>query len=299
MEDKKTQYINYIKGKYPEIEMKDIQANLTDGLHNDVIIINDSVVFRFAKHDFSKGLLNNEYKVLQIVKQFVGMPVPNLDILDDGISKYSYIKGNPIYRNRILKRSEDLQEQLAQQLGVFLSQLHSIPMDIIKENNISAFPGNGTRDSYKDLYSRIETNLFPRMKSYVIDCIQNIFSPIFDNKNFLDYRPALIHGDLAPYHIIEESNRVIGIIDFGVSGYGDPAHDISVVLDTLGEGFIKKIGRYYDNDNIESFIDRSRFYANVSSLRWALAGYESNDVSWYLNYFFTAKDISPYGERLD
>ncbi|MEK5234266.1 hypothetical protein NST99_00925 [Paenibacillus sp. FSL L8-0470] len=31
---------------------------------------------------------------------------------------------------------------------------------------------------------------------------------------------------VAPYHILEASNKVVGIIDFGVSGTGDPAHDV-------------------------------------------------------------------------
>ncbi|WP_025693239.1 phosphotransferase [Paenibacillus zanthoxyli] len=182
-----------------------------------------------------------------MVKPFVDMTVPDLDIIDEGVSKYTYIKGKPIYRNM-------------------------------------------------DLYSRIETKLFPHMKSYVMECVRDIFNPIFNHTNFLDYTPTLIHGDLAPYHIIEESNEVVGIIDFGVSGYGDPAHDVSVILDTLGEGFIKKFSKYYKGT--ESFIDRSRFYANVSSIRWALIGYENNDVSWHLNHLFTAKDISPYKDNL-
>jgi aminoglycoside 2''-phosphotransferase len=293
MEEKISKYKKYIQEKYPEIEINDIQVNITDGLHNDIVIINDSEVFRFAKHDFSRSLLRNEFKVLQIVKEFVEIPVPNLEIIDEGVSKYSFIKGKPIFRSNILNLREHHQHQIAEQLGTFLSQLHSIPMRTIEENKISAFPGNGTRDSYLDLYSKIKSKLFPHMKSYVRECIENIFKPLFNRQDFLEYPPALIHGDLAPYHILEESNRVIGIIDFGVSGWGDPAHDVSVILDTLGEEFVKKISKYYEG--IDAFIDRARFYANVSSIRWALIGYESNDVSWHLNHFFTAKEISPYG----
>lgn len=296
MEEKILKYKKYIQEKYPKIEINDIQVNITDGLHNDIVIINHSEVFRFAKHDFSRSLLRNEFMVLQIVKEFVELPVPNLEIIDEGVSKYSFIKGKPIFRSNILNLSEHHQHQIAEQLGTFLSQLHSIPMRTIEENKISAFPGNGTRDSYLDLYSKIEANLFPHMKSYVRECIENIFKPLFNKHDFLEYHPALIHGDLAPYHILEESNRVIGIIDFGVSGFGDPAHDVSVILDTLGEEFVKKISKYYKG--IDAFIDRARFYANVSSIRWALIGYESNDVSWHLNHFFTAKDISPYSKQL-
>ncbi|ETT55173.1 aminoglycoside phosphotransferase, partial [Paenibacillus sp. FSL R7-269] len=57
MDEKLSNYINYIKEKYPSIEVSSIQTNLTDGLHNDIVIINGNEVFRFAKNDFSKELL--------------------------------------------------------------------------------------------------------------------------------------------------------------------------------------------------------------------------------------------------
>lgn len=292
MDEKLSKYNNYITGKYPNIEVSTIQTNLTDGLHNDIVIINGNEVFRFAKNDFSKELLLNEFRVIQIIKQYVEMPVPNLEIIDDGVSKYSLIKGNPIFRSNLMTLHVDHFNVFAEQIGRFLSQLHSIPLGEIQEHDISAFPGNGTRDSYLELYSRIEEKLFPHMKSYVVEHINHIFKPLFINKKFLDYDPVLIHGDLAPYHILEASNKVVGIIDFGVSGTGDPAHDVGVILDTLGEEIANRISHYYEG--INTFIDRSRFYANVSSIRWALIGYESNDVSWHLNHFFTAKEINPY-----
>ena len=101
MEVKKEKYLSYIKERYPEMECKSVHVNFTDGLHNDVVVINGTDVFRFAKHDFSKGLLNNEYKVLQIVKQFVDMSIPNLEFVDEGVARYTFIQGNPIYRNKI------------------------------------------------------------------------------------------------------------------------------------------------------------------------------------------------------
>lgn len=232
--------------------------------------------------------------MIQIIKKYVDMPVPNLEIIDQGVgvSKYSLIKGEPIFRSKIINLHEDHINLFAEQLGCFLFQLYSIPQCEIRKYDISAFPGNGTRNSYLELYSRIEGKLFPHMKSYTIECINNIFKPLFINENFLDYEPVLIHGDLAPYHIIESSNKIVGIIDLGVSGVGDPAHDIGVILDTLGERIVDKISQHFAG--INTFINRSRFYANVSSLRWALIGYESNDVSWHLNHVFTAKEINPY-----
>lgn len=210
--------------------------------------------FRFAKHDFSKSLLVNECKALQIVKAYVEIPVTDLKMIDEGVSTYSFIKGKPIFRSHIMNLPEHQQLQMDEQLGTFLSQMHSIPMRTINENHITAFFGNGTRDSYLDLYSKVKPKLFPHMKSYTIECIENIFRPLLNRHDFLEYQPTFIHGDFASYHILDESNSIVGIIDFGVSGFGDPAHDVSVILDTLGEEFVKKISKYYKG--IDAFIDR-------------------------------------------
>ena len=45
MGDQLSKYKTYIAEKYPNLEIKAMQANLTDGLHNDVIVINDHDVF--------------------------------------------------------------------------------------------------------------------------------------------------------------------------------------------------------------------------------------------------------------
>ncbi|MNE38718.1 hypothetical protein D3C76_52100 [compost metagenome] len=78
MGEKISKYINYIKDKYPNIEIRNIQTNLTDGLHNDIVIINVNEVFRFAKNDFSKELLLNEFRVTQIIRKYVEIPINNM-----------------------------------------------------------------------------------------------------------------------------------------------------------------------------------------------------------------------------
>lgn len=269
-----------------------------DGLQNDIVIVNDSDVFRFSKTEDSKVFLDHEFKVLNIVRKYVDISVPEFKYIESGVVRYKCLHGTPLFRNEILRMEEKLQDNLAKQIGVFLRQLHSIPMKVITENGIKGFPGNGTREDYIAQFNIIQDKLFPYIKSYTKEYIIQIYKPLVENENFLCYEPALIHGDLAPYHFFysKELNKVNGVIDFGVSGCGDPAHDVSVILDNFGEEFTKRISKYYPE--LRTFIDRSRFYAMVSSLWWALRGLESNDISWHLLHLHTARNIMPIGIKL-
>ena len=132
----------------------------------------------------------------------------------------------------------------------------------------------------------------------MIEGIYKLYKPVLDNEDFLNYKPVLIHGDLAPFHFLYDmqENKINAVIDFGVSGLGDPAHDVGVILDNFGEKFVKKMSKVYTD--IPNFIDRSRYYARVSALWWSLRGLETNDISWHLFHHNTARDIMPYGSQL-
>ncbi len=67
-----------------------------------------------------------------------------------------------------------------------------------------------------------------------------------DRRNF-DYEPQLVHGDLAPYHILADkpAARLSGVIDFGVAGLGDPATDLGCLLQAYGESFVRRMRPAY------------------------------------------------------
>jgi aminoglycoside 2''-phosphotransferase len=293
--EKQREYFEYIKNKVPEVCIKDLNFDLSYGLHNDIVVVNKTEVFRFAKHEGTIDFFEKEINILNLVKNFVHISVPHYEYLESGIGKCNFFSGNPLYRDEILNLEEYLQDILAEQIGMFLKQLHSIPLEKIHEYKIGKFPGDGTRYDHIKQFDKIKDKLFPYMSSYTIECIYKLFRPVLDNENFLNYNPALIHGDLAPFHFLYDiqENKVNAIIDFGVSGLGDPAHDVGVILDNFGEKFVKRMSKVYTE--IPSFIDRSRYYARVSALWWSLRGLETNEISWNLFHHNTARDIMPYG----
>jgi aminoglycoside 2''-phosphotransferase len=299
METKESKYVNYIKSKYPQMDISNIEFNFTDGKHADILILNKKEVFKFAKYDWSAGFIENEVRIINQIGKSLSIPLPKAESLEIGIAKFTYIKGEPLYRNTLLQLGGRIQDMVAEQLAIFLKQLHSISLKGEGIGNLSECQASMNREDWLNKYEEIQRKVFPFCDSYSKEYFRQIFSPLVKDKNFMDYHPCLIHGDLMPYHLIynKGSNRISGVIDFGLSGIGDPAYDVGVVLDNLGEGFVKRMSKYYKN--ITYFIDRSRFYAYVSSLTWAQSMADMLSARDFSKLRITAKerDIMPIGTR--
>ncbi len=60
-------YLKRIRETFPNLEIKLIRSN-SDGLTNDVLIVNDDLVFRFPKNEtWARELLANEIKVIELL----------------------------------------------------------------------------------------------------------------------------------------------------------------------------------------------------------------------------------------
>lgn len=296
MDSKEVKYVEYIKNRFPQINISKIEYNLLDGTHNDIVIINGQHVFKFAKHDWSVAFLNNEVNIVNLISDYIDMPLPQFEYLGKGLAKCNFIKGVPLFRNEILLLENKVLDSIAEQIGIFLKQLHSIPL---KNKNIGEFPGDLTREGWLLQYDEIQNKVFPYCRSYSKEYIDQIFKPLLENENFLEFQPALIHGDLTPYHFFfdRDLHKINGIIDFSMAGIGDPAYDVGVILDNLGEAFVKRMSRYYNNISI--FIDRARFYAYVSNVCWAKIVADMIITRDFTYFQFNAKerDIMPIGSK--
>jgi aminoglycoside 2''-phosphotransferase len=111
-----------------------------------------------------------------------------------------------------------------------------------------------------------------------------------DRSNF-DYQPCLIHGDLGAYHILfdRRSSRLSSILDFGVSGIGDPATDLGNLLQVYGESFVSRFLDVYPQ--LQGLMKRARFYAQALELQWVLSGINSGESFWFTAHIGGARDV--------
>jgi aminoglycoside 2''-phosphotransferase len=288
-------YLQRVQDSFPHLEIKQARAN-QDGLINDVLIVNDELVFRFPKNDsWARELLANEIKVIELARKHVEMPLPEIEYKADDLMVYRFIGGSALQQTDILKLNEDGQWRLVEQLATYLRQLHGVPKDEVKRCEISQSDVNRNRDVWLKLFEDVKNELFPLMMPHAREFVIEHFAQIVADENFMNYEPKLINGDTAPYHIIfdKESKRINGIIDFGTAGIGDPAADFACIIYNYGESFLRRMARFYSG--IEEALDRARFWAGTLELQWALSGLRSQNNWWHLVHIGGAKDARPIG----
>jgi aminoglycoside 2''-phosphotransferase len=133
--------------------------------------------------------------------------------------------------------------------------------------------------------------VYPLLLPHQIEWVERLFEPALNLPEFFDFEPALIHGDLAPYHILFSPKKLClnAVIDFGVAGMGDPATDIGSLINSYGESLIQKIESDYAE--LPKFLPRARFYAQAIELQWVLLGVESGEQYWFTAHLGGARDI--------
>jgi aminoglycoside 2''-phosphotransferase len=289
-------YLDRIKEYLPGLPIAGVQLN-RDGLMNDIVILNEAIVVRFAKDDRATAALAHERAILDLVGQYVELPTPRVNQAHDSVIIYDLIPGEPLIRDELLRLDEASQDRLAEQLALFLRRLHGIPRDALARHGIGASAATRSEQDWARMLSDLEGDLFPHLMAHQRAWIRRQFAPVLEGEVSLYYEPVLIHGDLAAYHILHDPARGIltGVIDFGVAGLGDPAVDFACLIQFLGESFLRRMMRF--DPTIGDVLDRARFRAVAVELEWALNGVQTNDAWWWTAHIGNARDALPMGTR--
>jgi aminoglycoside 2''-phosphotransferase len=142
-----------------------------------------------------------------------------------------------------------------------------------------------------EIRQKVEDKVYPLLMVHQVEWARHLFDGILADRSNFDYKPCLVHGDLGPYHILfdRRTSRIKGIIDFGVSGVGDPAIDFGNLLQVYGESFVSRLRRQYPES--EHLMKRVRFYAQAIELERVLSGITSGETLWFLAHIGGARDI--------
>jgi aminoglycoside 2''-phosphotransferase len=291
----KSHHLKRIRESNPDLIVSRVEVNPDAQVH-EVVIVNRERVFRFPKSDWARASLQQEQNLLDLIRDVVAMPIPRFDQIEDDYGSYPYIPGLSLNRSLVRGQPGHVQDRLAWQLGVFLRQLHAIPMRVLRQRRIAVSETVRSRDDWLRLFEGVQRELFPWMVTHAREEVLRHFQPLLEDENWLRYRPGFVHGDLVPPHILidPETNQIVGIIDFSMAGVGDPAIDVATLLYHYGETFVMRMGRFHPG--MANLIDRARFWAGTLELQWALVGLRSGDPSWLMAHIGGARDISPVGE---
>jgi len=283
-------YEKRIREIAPEFVITSIHFN-SEGLLNDVVIINNEVVFRFPKHEYAFKHLKDEARILRLLRNYITLETPSP--LYEGVDFLAYrlIHGETLRRDILLRLPVDNQQAVADQLAQFFKELHGIPVNEVSDDEIPMADALMQHEGWLKVYQRIKEKVFPLLMPYLREWATEHFeSYLTDERNF-QYELRMVDTDIPPYHIMfdRQRKRINGVIDFGCAGLGDPAIDLGVILYHYGESFVQRFYQVYPE--AEAYLKRARFYAGAQELRWLLTGIERNDTWWFAVHVGSAKDM--------
>lgn len=273
----------------PELEIQHFEIN-QEGLINDVAIVNQELVFRFAKTEKYAKILNDEMKILDIIRPRIELEVPTPIYRSQDSVVYPFLAGQSLLRETLLRLPGDVQTRTAEQLGKFLHDLHTSEISGL-DWKIPSTLAPVTQEKWLNIRQRVKEKIYPLLLKHQVQWAENLFDGVLSNPESFNYRQGLIHGDLAPYHILfdAEKNKITGVIDFGVAGIGDPASDIGSLVSSYGESFVSKMKSTYPN--LDEYLPKARFYAQSIEIQWALLGLETGETFWFTAHLGGARDI--------
>jgi aminoglycoside 2''-phosphotransferase len=280
---------------FPDLEIMEYEL-FQEGLVNDVLIVNNKWVIRFTKTDWGKELMEIEDRLMQYLYPRLSLKVPIPVKRGEGILVSELLGGNDFLRKIWLDTSPEKQERLAEQLGSFLTELHKAPShDLDWEVPLTLAPV--TRETWLDIHKRIKEKVCPLLLPHQVKWMNDLFGSAFSVQGFFDFTPVMIHGDLGPYHLLydPEKEQLNAVIDFAMSGIGDPATDLGGLIVHYGESLVSRIRPYYPM--YDELLPRARFYAQAAEVHWTLLGVESGELYWFTAHLGDPRDINVNCER--
>ena len=292
-----TGLIKRIHEIYPALEIKSIRHD-PDGLVNDVFIVSEELVFRFPKNEEGQERLRREAKILNVVRRYVDVSVPQFEKQADDFVVYRFLSGQPLYNHELLRLESSSQDKLAEQLANFLLQLHSIPNAELEQAGIPTSKYDDRMAYYLNKLEGIRAEIYPHLWKDQRVWVEQLFQPILDGSlNMNAYQRVLSHDDLASYHILYQPQTlgISAVLDFGEAGLGDAADDFALIINNYGESFLERMGHF--DKQIGDHIDRARFMAGAIELIWALDGVRNKSIEWLLVHIGRSRDVKPIGAK--
>jgi aminoglycoside 2''-phosphotransferase len=229
-------------------------------------------------------------KILDLIRPQIGISVPTPVYRSFDCVVYPLLGGEPLSRKLVLGFDDSTQNHIAGQLGRFLYGLHTTEISQA-DWELPSTRAPVKRQNWLDIQQRVKDKIYPLLQKYQVQWAEDLFNGFLEKPESAEYKPALIHGDLASYHILfdPQGGKITGVIDFGMAGMGDAASDVGNLINVYGESFVQKMGEAYPN--LETYLPRARFYAQLLELEWVLLGLETGEAFWFTAHLGSARDI--------
>jgi len=186
-------------------------VTIDDGFDFEVVVADDTWVFRFPRRPVVEEALAIELELLPRLRDALPVEIP----------QFAFVSLDPFFVAYRLIRGDPLVDEDGDGVRAFLDALH-------------AFDATGLpveRPDWIAMYRRqcveFERLVVPLLDADTADRAHALFAEV---ETLASFEPTLIHADLGPEHLLVRDGRLAGVIDWGDTRIGDPARDYSWLL---------------------------------------------------------------------
>jgi aminoglycoside phosphotransferase (APT) family kinase protein len=143
-------------------------------------------------------------------------------------------------RHRVLigQPLEEGSTALGRELGEFLSALHAVdPAEAVTRGAVDPATATAAKTVFLD---ECRAQVLPLLPVHAHESARALLGRVATT------RTALVHGDLGSVHILVQDGRIGGVIDWTDSEIGDPALDLSWLLNDAPDGIATGLAETYD-----------------------------------------------------
>ena len=226
-----------------------------EGYDSKAYLVNDEYIFKIKFSANKKKGYEKEKVIYDFLNRNLStdIKIPNVEYsyISDEISILGYkeIKGKFLNPKLYSTLSQEEKNQLKKDIANFLRLMHDLDYSEISSYTVDN--KQNVLEEYQLLRDTIYDSLTDIEKQYIESFMQRLNSTdIFDGKK------CLCHNDFSCNHLLlDDNNRLCGIIDFGDSGIIDEYCDFFYLLEDseeeLGHEFGEDVLKLYGSIDIE------------------------------------------------
>lgn len=254
-----------------------------NGWDNTAFLVNDEFVFRFPRRQTAVPLIELESLVLNRLTKILPLDIPHPVWYGSNCSEYPWTFLGYRHLSGLIASSKSLKKkdrsQSVRAIAKFLNTLHSIPIrnfPELKNDSIGRLSLDKTKTRSEELFLQLKGHGFKRFERTA-----NKAFDLCKDVSLKQQKQVIVHGDFYASNIlVDEDNRITGVIDWGDLHIASPAVDLYIVFSFLPPSTHEEFRKHYGPITNDEW-NLARMRATLCGLTIANYGLQTRNESLF------------------